>query len=83
MSKKIKTQSVAINNGGTATVQSNGKGGFTMTVTRGYKETPEERRERIANGPRANRIPSGKRKQSRGGRNGGKRAAIRDSRNGW
>lgn len=76
MSKKIKTMTVTIAGGGTATSTVE-NGVIKMTVTRGYRETPEERRERIQSGPKARKFESKARKGSRADK---KRQAIRS---GW
>lgn len=80
MSKRAKKNMTAkTSNGGTMTIVNNENNkGFRIDVTRGYKETPEERRERIAAGNRARRFESGKHKV-KGGRAGSKQAAIRDA----
>lgn len=62
--------------GGTITSTVTEKGGFTVTVTRGYKETPAERLDRIRNSPRSARFDS---KAAKGGRRGERRSAIKDS----
>lgn len=80
MARHPKTQTIALHNGGTATITPTHNGGFTINTTRGYKETPAERLERIHNTPRANRIPSGKHKAPKGGRAAARRNARHD---GW
>lgn len=42
-----KSNTVSTADGGTMTINGNGRGGFIITATRGFKETPEERKERI------------------------------------
>lgn len=44
---KARTMSTATADGGTITIAQREQGGFRIEVTRGFKETPEERKERI------------------------------------
>lgn len=73
---KLSTKSVKTSDGGIMTSTMTENGGFALTITRGYKETPEQRLERIRNSPRSARFDS---KAAKGGRRGDRKRAIKDS----
>lgn len=77
MSKKMKSETVSTANGGSVTItpKSSGKG-FEMIIVRGFKETPNERLDRINNSPKSNFFQSPEKKRNRSKR---KRDAIRNS----
>lgn len=69
--RKQAAQEVRLADGGTVAITASESGGFSITVTRGYKETPEERRERLAHSRR------GGVHQGKSSRAASKREAIR------
>lgn len=78
MKKTNRKNTVKTSNGGSMTFIANERGmGGTILIERGYKETPDERAERLAAGNRARRFDSVKNK-ARGGRQGAKRSAMRE-----
>lgn len=78
MSKKNTKNQVRTTDGGTMTFVPNESGiGGCILIERGYKETPEARKERLAAGNRARTFTPGS-KKVKGGRQGAKRSAIRE-----
>lgn len=69
---------VTTDDGGTLTISDNGRGGFVISKTRGFKETPEERRERLATGRARGRMIHDSRPRKARTRSGSKRNAIRE-----
>lgn len=82
MAKKSRTPlSTRTADGGTMTFIANEQGtGGRIAIVRGYKETPEERAERLAACPRANTVPSKKSKarNAKGRRGASTRNALRE-----
>lgn len=76
MARKKNSTKVTTADGGTMTFVANERGiGGKIVIERGFKETPEARRERMAAGNRSRTFTPGKNK-NKGGRQGAKRAAI-------
>lgn len=73
MGKALRTKT---DDGGLMTIEQSGKG-FKITVERGFKETPEERKARISMSRRGGMHQAGTRRERT--RASQKRAAIRNS----